>query len=407
MPEEAVPEEPNLQLLRIDGEAPYSGPAAHHKIVKISHEETVETLTKSLTDVDQWTRKVVAHATQEVTTELYGALTESHKALKNRIAKITNGAYGGSDGATREQLAKVRKDVQELVLKVLKGNEHAEVNYDEIVAKVLEKIDAPVRIEVKRNGKVREIEGVTHKVYEEAYTCLELGMPLLLVGPAGSGKGYLAQHLADGLGVRFGFTSCSEGMSEGMLLGRGVPLAESFLYLQSTFVDFYENGGLFLLDEIDAANPNVILILNECLSSPHLSIPNRTENPYAKRHEDFHIACNANTWGTGPNMEYVGRNRLDSAFLDRFIGSTIELDYDARVEAEIAKSYLGAEEAKPVLKRYWSIRKRLEEMNIRRIWSTRGLQKMCLRLAAGADMAKVLDAHTRGWTQDEKNKAGV
>ena len=149
------------------------------------------------------------------------------------------------------------------------------------------------------------------------------------------------------------------------------------------------------------------MILNECLSSPHLSIPNRVEKPYAEKHEDFYFACNANTWGTGPNMEYVGRNRLDSAFLDRFIGSTIELEYDNRVEGEIAKSYLGAEEARPVLKRYWSIRKRLEEMNIRRIWSTRGLEKMCRALAAGKDMAIVLDRHTRGWTQDEKNKAGV
>jgi MoxR-like ATPase len=186
-----------------------------------------------------------------------------------------------------------------------------------------------------------------------------------------------------------------------------VPLAEEFLYLQSSFVDFYENGGVFLLDEIDAANPNVLLIINECLSSPHLAIPNRVKNPYAVRHKDFHVIVAANTWGTGPNMEYVGRNRLDAAFLNRFIGSTIELGYDARIEGEIAKAYLGKEAAMPVLKRFWGVRKKLDEMNIRRIWSTRGLEKMCIALADGDDMAKVLDAHTRGWTVDEKNKAGV
>jgi len=400
MPEPPEAPESNLQLLRTDGEAPYSNEMADEKIMRIGHIETVGTLTKSLTDVDAWTRKLVAHDVNALSTELYMALTASHVALKARIAK--NG--GGS-----VDMGEVGKEIRKHI-KVYIENREAdapEVNVDEIVEKVLAKIDAPRRIEVSLKGKINEIEGTPHKVFDEAIECLGMDMPLLLVGPAGSGKGFLAQHLADGLGVRFGFSSCSEGMSEGMLLGRGVPLAEKFLYLQSSFVDFYENGGLFLLDEIDAANPNVILILNECLSSPHLSIPNRMDSPYATKHEDFYFACNANTWGTGPNMEYVGRNRLDSAFLDRFIGSTIELDYDNRVEGEIAKSYLGAEEAKPVLKRYWSIRKRLTEMNIRRIWSTRGLEKMCRALAAGKEMGVVLDRHTRGWTQDEKNKAGV
>ena len=398
MPDPAKPEEPNLQLLRTDGEAPYVEHEAHNKVVRISHTETVGTLTKSLADVDLWTRKLVAHDVHQASSELYEALTLSHKALKDRIAK-----GGGGGGVTKADVDRLRDFCKLEIAKAPKQ----EIDLDDIVAKVLEKANLPQRIEVSMNGQVREIDGTPHKVYEEALECLGMDMPLLLVGPAGSGKGFLAQHLADGMGVRFGFSSCSEGMSEGMLLGRGVPLAERFLYLQSSFVDFYENGGLFLLDEIDAANPNVILILNECLSSPHLSIPNRMDKPYAKKHEDFYFACNANTWGTGPNMEYVGRNRLDSAFLDRFIGSTIELDYDNRVEGEIAKSYLGAEEAKPVLKRYWSIRKKLTEMNIRRIWSTRGLEKMCRALAAGKEMGVVLDRHTRGWTQDEKNKAGV
>ncbi|MCH7685414.1 MAG: hypothetical protein IH899_01820, partial [Planctomycetes bacterium] len=60
-----------------------------------------------------------------------------------------------------------------------------------------------------------------------------------------------------------------------------------------------------------------------------------------------------------------------------------------------------------VLKRFWGVRKKLVELNIRRIWSTRGLEKMYIALAAGDDMSKVLDAHTTGWTRDEKSKAGV
>jgi len=402
----------NLQLLRTDGEAPYSGPNASDKIRRVSHSRTVETLTKSLGDVDTWTRGVVKHDVQALATELYGALAASHTSLKGRISK--NG------GAPID-----RKVVEAIVATALKGKfvgtttqEAREIarkvldqnlldSLDTIADLVLEKMDIPRQIEIVKDGKTKKITGTPHMTFDESLRAMTRGLDLFIVGPAGSGKGFLAQHLAEALDQRFGFISCSEGMSEGMLLGRGVPLANEFLYLQSSFVDFYENGGVFLLDEIDAANPNVLLIINECLSSPHLSIPNRVDNPYAVRHKDFYAIVAANTWGTGPNMEYVGRNRLDAAFLNRFVGSQIELGYDAKIEGSIAKAYMGPKEAKDVLRRFWGIRKKLEDLNIRRVWSTRGLEKMCIALSAGDDMATVLDAHTRGWTRDEKSKAGV
>ena len=393
-PSEAVP---NLQLLRTDGEAPYSGDEANNKIQTVAHVDTVDTIRKSLDDVDTWTRGVVDYHIHQLSTELYGQMTASHLSLKALIAK-----GGGESGVSREALLGLQRKMKSML-----AAHEAKINVAAIAEQVGEILTAPQRIEIVYDDKVKEIKGTPHKAFKESLKAMKRGLNLFLVGPAGSGKGFLAQHLAEAFELRFGFVSCSEGMSEGMVLGRGVPLAEEFLYLQSSFVDFYENGGVFLLDEIDAANPNVLLIINECLSSPHLAIPNRVKNPYAVRHKDFHVIVAANTWGTGPNMEYVGRNRLDAAFLNRFIGSTIELGYDARIEGEIAKAYLGKEAAMPVLKRFWNVRKKLDEMNIRRIWSTRGLEKMCIALADGDDMATVLDAHTRGWTVDEKNKAGV
>ncbi len=388
---------PNLQLLRTDGEAPYQGEEADLKIQVAAHREIVTVLSKSLADVDDWTRGVVDYHIHQLSTELYGQMTASHLSLKALIAK-----GGGEGGVSRKALLGLQNK-----MKAMLAAHEAKINVAAIAEQVGEMLAAPTRIEIVYDNETVEIDGTPHKAFKESLKAMKRGLNLFLVGPAGSGKGFLAQHLAEAFKLRFGFVSCSEGMSEGMVLGRGVPLAEEFLYLQSSFVDFYENGGVFLLDEIDAANPNVLLIINECLSSPHLAIPNRVKNPYAVRHKDFHVIVAANTWGTGPNMEYVGRNRLDAAFLNRFIGSTIELGYDARIEGEIAKAYLGKEAAMPVLKRFWNVRKKLDEMNIRRIWSTRGLEKMCIALADGDDMATVLDAHTRGWTVDEKNKAGV
>jgi MoxR-like ATPase len=421
-PDQGPPDEDrdNLQLLRIDGEAPYGGPEARRKIERISHEETVSTLTKSLDDVDGWTRGVVKGAVHEMAVELYGAMSKSHVSLKAAIENSGGGVSKAElqrlrDFVTLEiekaappegsdvDMVAVRSEMQRMVTAAFEASD----NVEQLAEKVAEKLNVARRIEVSMNGKVNEIDGTPHGAFDESLRAMTRGLDLFMVGPAGSGKGFLAQHLADALGQRFGFLSCSEGMSEGMLLGRGVPLADRFLYLQSSFVDFYENGGVFLLDEIDAANPNVLLIINECLSSPHLSIPNRVDSPYAVRHEDFYCIVAANTWGTGPDMEYVGRNRLDAAFLNRFIGSQIELGYDAKIEGAIAKAYMGPKKAEDVLKRFWGVRKKLVDLNIRRIWSTRGLEKMCIALAAGDEMHEVLNAHTRGWTSDEKSKAGV
>lgn len=393
----------DLQLLRTDG-APYMNGEAEARLRQGAHPEVVEVLQKSLNEVDTWTRAVVKHDVDAMATELYEALAASHKSLTAKIGKAPKGGESkGSKGMqTRDALSKAQ--IRGLVEELLKS---AKIDTDALAERVAEKLNAPRRIVIESQGETREISGVPHKQFDSALKAVNRGLWPFLVGPAGSGKGFLAQHLAEAKGARYGFVSCSEGMSEGMLLGRGVPLADRFLYLQSSFVDFYENGGVFLLDEIDAANPNVLLIINECLSSPHLAIPNRTEKPYADRHPDFVAIVAANTWGTGPNMEYVGRNRLDAAFLNRFAGSQFEIDYDPRVESEIAKAHLGAKKAESVLRRFWGVRKKLEELQIRRIWSTRGLQKMCVALADGDDMSTVLDAHTSSWTTDERNKAGV
>src|SRR5690606_18485555 len=116
----------------------------------------------------------------------------------------------------------------------------------------------------------------------------------------------------------FGSVSCTAGMSESALTGRAIPdLTTGKVVFQSTdFVACYESGGVFLLDEIDAADPNVMLVVNSALAIGHMPLPNRTDAPSATRHDDTVIICAANTWGTGADRQYVGRNQLDAAFLD-------------------------------------------------------------------------------------------
>ena len=85
------------------------------------------------------------------------------------------------------------------------------------------------------------------------------------------------------------------------------------------------------------------------------------------RHKDFRIIAAANTWGKGSDMQYVGRNALDGATLDRF--DNIYLDYDRKLESNL---YPNDE----VLKFMWSFRDAVDKAKIHHIVSTRGIGKV-------------------------------
>lgn len=219
---------------------------------------------------------------------------------------------------------------------------------------------------------------------------------LLLVGPAGSGKTTLSGQLAKGLRKKFGFLSLSGGTTEGQLLGR---LTSDGRYLPSLFVELYESGGVFLLDEVDAGDPNVLLVLNSALANGDLSVPARVKKPFAKRHPDFVLICAANTWGTGSDWQYVGRNQLDAAFLSRFSGAIIEVGYD-----EVLERSLSSEEW---YVSFLHVRQAAVAARLRRVLGTREMLAGQRLRNAGYTMEETWAALTAGWTPDEISKARV
>jgi MoxR-like ATPase len=180
------------------------------------------------------------------------------------------------------------------------------------------------------------------------------------------------------------------------LLGRITPAGK---FLPSKFVDVYENGGVFLLDEVDAADPNVLLVLNSALANGALSVPARIENPVADRHEDFVLVCAANTWGTGADWQYVGRNQLDAAFLSRFAGAVLEVTYDAQLERALT--------AETWYNEFIRVRSAVAVSKLRRILGTREMLAGQRLLKAGYTNREAWAALTAGWTNDERFKAGV
>jgi MoxR-like ATPase len=239
---------------------------------------------------------------------------------------------------------------------------------------------------------------------------VEARIPVLLVGPAGCGKTHLASQVAEAMDLPFSFNSMSEGVSESHLLGRMLPDAKGvWQYQPSPFVKAYRDGGVHLLDEIDASEPNLLVAVNAALANGQLSLPFAQVEPI-RRHENSVIIAAANTFGNGADRQYVGRNQLDAATVDRFKMGTIEMDYDVDVEEALAKAHAGdaASEktalAQEMLQWAWGVRDSIRAAKLRRIMSTRNIVDGAKMLAVGIALADVKAAYFTGWTDDEKSK---
>jgi MoxR-like ATPase len=93
-------------------------------------------------------------------------------------------------------------------------------------------------------------------------------------------------------------------------------------FVSTIFFEAYKNGGIFLLDEIDNGNANVLSVLNAALANGLCCFA----SGMVQKHKDFICIAAANTIGTGGNIQYVGRNRIDAATLDRFIMIDFKID---------------------------------------------------------------------------------
>lgn len=258
-----------------------------------------------------------------------------------------------------------------------------------------------VRHEVVRpDGETWKPDGHVRSEFADLLTAASVGLNILLVGPAGCGKTHLAHQVAEALGRPFASISCTAGMSESALTGWMLPSEGGvFDYVPSDFVTMYEEGGVFLFDEIDAADPNTLLFVNQALANGSFYLPQRKGRTKVTRHENFVCIAAANTFGTGANMTYAGRERLDEATLDRFRAGTVLLDYDTAFERKAVDPDL--------LAWGWATRKRIGENRLNRVMSTRFLLDATKLLKAGRSFESVKNTYFTGWKPEERNKVEV
>lgn len=278
---------------------------------------------------------------------------------------------------------------------VLQLKEHLEKKIDASVdgelKELREQVKATQKLEIKVGDKTSVIEGLKHKQLEQLITYSALRLNPLLVGMAGTGKTHAGEQVAEALGLNFYAMSVGAQTSKSDIIGY---MDATGNYVSTHFRTAYENGGVFLMDEIDAGNSNVLIQINAALSNGMCSFPDKM----VKRHEDFVFIASANTFGNGANRQYVGRNQLDAATLDRF--AVIEWLIDDELESNLTVGLNG----KAWYMAVRACRDFVAEKNIRALVSPRATQKGSRLLDAGQDLNEVISATLLGSVPDDKKQ---
>jgi cobaltochelatase CobS len=217
------------------------------------------------------------------------------------------------------------------------------------------KIPAKVTLKIGEGAKDVKVPDTAHEIFPNVLASVGAGLNTLMVGPAGCGKTTIAKQVAEALHKPFSYTGAVS--NEFKLLGFKNAQGE---YVPTTFYKEFTEGHVFCFDEMDGSDANALLMLNQALANRQLDFPCGCIDA----HPDFAVIGCANTYGHGASRQYVGRNQLDAASLDRF--TFFPMDYDEKLERALSTS-------KAWLGHVWAVRKRARDNSLRHIVSTRAI----------------------------------
>jgi cobaltochelatase CobS len=161
------------------------------------------------------------------------------------------------------------------------------------------------------------LEERTHYLFPKLLRKLGAKLHVIIVGGAGGGKSHAAEQAARALNMRFFSIGAASFAHE--LIGYRDATRE---YARTDFREAFENGGLLVIEEADASAADAMLVLNNMLANGYGAFP----DGHVKMSDGFLCVCCTNTDGSGATMQYSGRQRLDGAFLDRFVNQEWAID---------------------------------------------------------------------------------
>jgi len=148
--------------------------------------------------------------------------------------------------------------------------------------------------------------------------CIELGYPILSVGPTGSGKTLFFGLLSKFLKGSFDYTSLNgsitiQDLTQERTLAKDGTFEEKDMILATWLRNAQKNLSILQLDEVNAAKPETLLALHPIMDiKGELRLPYSGEILKVNKNAVLVMSCNEGD-------EYSGINAMNAAFQNRYI----------------------------------------------------------------------------------------
>lgn len=196
-------------------------------------------------------------------------------------------------------------------------------------------------------------------------------------GPSGTGKSTLARQIAEAMDLPF------ESMLQCTRAEEVIGYVNSINgeWQMTPFLRVFMHGGILALEEFDAWFPQPLVTFNSPMANNYITNPLTGEQ--IKRHPDATFIACTNTHGQGATMEFVGRNKLDAATLNRF-----QIKQHVDIDPVVERSMVGNQEHVYYL--IQQMRSNAEAQGIKVMITPRDTSTIAVLLDGGFDIDRAL-----------------
>lgn len=198
-----------------------------------------------------------------------------------------------------------------------------------------------------------------------------------IVGPAGNGKTTTCEIALKAQGFEFESLSCTDRTEVVDLVGGTILTTNGEEWVDGIVTRCFREGKAVILDELDALDPRVMMCLQNALQDAgpdntgrYVSTPAGRVYPSGK----CPILMTMNTVGSGATRQYVGRNRLDSASMDRI--TILQTGYENEVEVLKKRGAIKGRLAKKIVTWAETTRKHIDNAGLALVLSPRTLLRI-------------------------------
>jgi len=149
---------------------------------------------------------------------------------------------------------------------------------------------------------------------------------LLLIGDTGTGKTHLFRNFCFENQLPYMRVNLNGATTPEDLIGQWVPTTDGFAWKDGVLTTFMRNGGVFVVDEINACSADILFILHSVLDDENKVVLVQKDGEVITAHEDFWLVATM-------NPDYEGTRPLNSALKDRF--RVMMFDYDTKTETKL------------------------------------------------------------------------